>query len=578
MAEDDKLKNPYDEGDDGQEFVLGSGGKFTRLFIGLFLLAIVVPPVGRHLYEFSKPKEDRWLPVAEFFHHPNGKSKELLAGKKKGNPGIARDTPGIRDHLQSFEKGVDSAPFTNPPQRFFQSLFTKALREGNPKCFVGQDGWFFYRPSLDAIGGYGPLKPEPDSVTKDPDRPIWSPPLPEVVRFANDLKERGVPLLLVPVPVKAMIYPEHTGAKSDGSALTHHDRDTFYAQLNEAGVETLDLLPTMMAAKAEGQVFLKQDTHWTTLGMEAALAAVVEKVKGMGLAGSGDLQVELRKADRSHMGDLVGMLEIDTDAAGFLPESQEVAIVTDSATGEVVAPDRRAPIALLADSFVNVYHDPMIGFGDPNWSGDGTESPIGAGFGQHLAARLGQRIDLVAKNGGGATASRQEFALRRQDDIVRSKKLVIWLLAERDLFLSATPAGSDVLFRPVKWNDNDSEPAITNTNGEPNGESLVLNATLKARSAVNDPKATPYPDSLFTAEFTVDEIVSGEFSETEAHVVLWGFRNREYTPSAHIEEGKAYQIRLVPFSTKAELQSLNLADDLLLFSDQYFAEKIEPFQ
>lgn len=572
-------KNPYREVDDGQEIRLSR--RFAVILSALFLLAIVLAPVARHLWQMTAEKDARWLPLLAFFNHPNSDSEEVLKNKRKGNPGIERTTPNLRDHLQSFEKKVEGAPFSVPPQRILQSVFTRVFDEGNSRCHIGRDGWFFYRPALEAIMGYGPLKPEPDSVTKDPDRPIWSAPLPEVLRFASELHERGVPLLLVPVPTKAMVYPEHLGLASEDAPLHHPDRARFIDALSEAGVEVLDLLPAMVAAKEKGQLYLKQDTHWTRLGMEVALDALVTKVKALGVE-TGEEEFVFENLQRNHLGDLVEMLKIDAAGLGFLPEQQEVVAVVDPETGKPVAGDERASVVVLGDSFANIYHAPGIGFGAVEWDevAAGMEPLIGGGVAQHLAARLSQKIDFVAVNGGGATEARQKFAREREDDLVRAKQLVIWLLAERDLFLSATPAGSEVLFRPVVWNPHRSKPieaVATRKAGDPgSGENIVLEVSLTERSGVNDPEATPYKDSLFTAIFSVDSVVAGSFEEKEVLVVLWGFRNRKYLPSSKIEVGKRYRLTLEPWDAQVELQSMNLRDDLLLFLDQWFAFEVEP--
>lgn len=573
MAENE-IKNPYQEGDDGQQVLCSR--RFALGVCVLFLALIVVAPVARHLWQLASPKNERWLPITALFDHPNPDSEELLKNKQRGNPAIRRTAPSLRDHLQAFEKRVEDAPFVEAPQRILQGFLTRSLTEGNNRCHIGRDGWFYYRPALEAIFGYGPLKPEPDSVTKDPDRPLWSAPLPEVARFASELRERGVPLLLVPVPTKAMVYPEHLGLAPEAAPLHHADRERFFRELAQAGVEVLDLLPVMVAAKAQGQLYLKQDTHWTKLGMETALDAIEAKVKSLGVdAGSATFTMESSR--RSHLGDLVGMLGIDTQAAGLLPEEQEVLRVIDGETGEPVAGDKSAPVVLLGDSFANIYHAPGIGFGDPQWdAASGAAEPvIAGGVGQHLAARLGQKIDVLAINGGGATDVRQQFAREREDDVVRDKQLVIWMLAERDLFLSATPAGSEVLFRPVVWNPKRSRPPAESAvaGGQ---EKLVVEGVLRERSGVNDPKATPYKDSLFTAVFDVDSVVSGGFAEEEILVVLWGFRNRAYLPSSKIAAGQRYRLTLVPWDSMTELQSTNLRDDLLLFLDQWFALEVDP--
>ena len=76
------------------------------------------------------------------------------------------------------ESEFESAAFTEPPRRAVaRSVLTETLREGNRKTVIGNDGWLFFKPAIDGLTGYGPLKSEPDTVAKDPRREPWSGPL-----------------------------------------------------------------------------------------------------------------------------------------------------------------------------------------------------------------------------------------------------------------------------------------------------------------------------------------------------------------------------------------------------------------
>ena len=87
-----------------------------------------------------------------------------------------------------------------------QGVLSRTLREGNRKTYIGSDGWLYLQAALDSLTGYGPLEPEPDSVAKDPNREPWRSPLDAITKFAAQLDELGVELVLVPIPVKPMIY------------------------------------------------------------------------------------------------------------------------------------------------------------------------------------------------------------------------------------------------------------------------------------------------------------------------------------------------------------------------------------
>jgi len=564
------LKNPYDEGDDGQVFAMG-GRKVTWAMVILFLGAIVIAPLCRHIIEWSKPADERWLPAVEFFHHPSPEAEAVLAKKRAGNPAIDRETPSIRDHLQSFEGGIkDNASYKPPIQQTFQGVFTNGLREGNTKTFIGPDGWLFYQPALEALGGYGPIKPEPDSVTKDPDRAIWRSPLPVIEEYIAQLEERGIELVLVPVPVKAMVYGDLFGAEMQ---VTHRDREAVLSRLRDSGATVVDVLPALVAGRSEGEVFFKQDTHWTQLGMNIAASEIAKAVPD--IAQNLDSEpVDLMQ--RFNLGDLVRQLELG-ESGKFQPETEHLIAGRWTASGELIAADASSPNVILGDSFVNIFDDPKIGFGQPGWKSENTEGEaqpeprIGAGIVTALSRQLGTTFDVYAVNGQGATGCREKFA-RRGKNIVAAKKVVIWMLAERDLFLSETPAGrAGVAFRTVTWNDQD-EAIPARKSGAP--DEVVLTAKLSRRSSIADPNATPYADSLFVSLFDVEDVVSGEYEDSTVLVTAWAFQNKIMRPESKIEVGKSYQLRLVPWESKTAMQTINVSDELEMFDAMWFANEI----
>lgn len=96
--------------------------------------------------------------------------------------------------------------------------------------------------------------------------------------------------------------------------------------------------------------------------------------------------------------------------------------------------DAASPLVLIGDSFANIFDDPGLGFG---LHVDGSRSR--AGLAWQLSSLTGANFDMPAVNGEGASGVRRWLA-QRGESVVRSKKLVIWVIAERDLFLSRSVA------------------------------------------------------------------------------------------------------------------------------------------
>ncbi len=553
------MENPYDKF--GAHPCEVKAGRTTLwVFTVLFLLGIAVPPVLRNLQD-AKKTTDRWVPALEFWNHPNPKGRDLLRSKKQGNSEITRTQPSLRDHLQAVEKEIKGADFRESIRAADQRILTSLFHEGNSKAVIGKDGWFFYQPGIDGLAGYGPLKSEPDSVTKDPDRAQWFPQAPVIEKFAAQLKERGVELMLVPVPVKPMIHPEHLASGTE-APVRHRDQEKLYQTLRDTGIEVVDLTDAMLEWKKEGEpLYLKQDTHWTQNTMRRAAAEVAARVKAK--AWFSDVDTSLKPVTevvtRSHGGDLVGMLDIAGTDKKFPAETQEITRVLDPATKAPIASDPESPIALLGDSFVNVFDTPQIGFGN---SEKDTE-PIGGGFAGALAQELGTKLDIHTANGGGATDVRKSFA-GSSKDVVAKKKLVIWTIASRDLLLSETPGGK----AGVRWRDvefSERENGVT--------EPFTMVGTLKERSSLGDPTSTPYEDSIFSALFDVEAIDQGSYSEDEAMVFLWGFKKRILEPESELQVGDKVQLELTPLSSNEELKGINMSDDLFADLPQMFSAR-----
>ena len=197
---------------------------------------------------------------------------------------------------------------------------------------------------------------------------------------------------------------------------------------------------------------------------------------------------------------------------------------------------------------------------------------IRAGFANQLAVLLNQPLDVVAVNGGGATPARREFA-RRFDDEVRAKKLVIWVIACRDLLLSPSAAReANVTWERVEFNPktSDGSAPVVDTSTTPDTK-IVIEAKLVEKSKLQDVGGTPYTHALHTANYEMQKVVSGNFASTDWLALQWTFKNKESQPAASAAPGKTYRLTLIPESAAPpEAKGVNTSDD---FTDRFTAER-----
>lgn len=321
----------------------------------------------------------------------------------------------------------------------WNSLRYRVFTRGHEKVFAGRGGWFFDTMELNAITGSGALEPESTA----PRKPTSAAPA-TVLDFAQKLQERGVPLLLIPLPLKASLYPEFiTGSDPDNSEapLYHACQPPLYEQFSKAGIDIQDLTQAMLQLKERKKpVFWKQDSHWTPEVMQelARQLAIYIRKKYREAAGDSPMIIDAKAPEGTSYGDLVQRARLDGPLTPLSPE-QAVMVSFPSITND---PD--APLALIGGDDVRIYDDPHLGFSD-----DGNE--LRAGFAQHLSLYLGERIDTYTQ------PNPQKAFAQRLDDDVRAKKLVVWILPARDL-IAGPSAGID--WSPVTFNPGRRPPVV----------------------------------------------------------------------------------------------------------------------
>ena len=151
------------------------------------------------------------------------------------------------------------------------------------------DRWLFYRQDVEFLVQPSPL----DVRSAKLDNPIKA-----IEKFRDQLKAKGVELLVVVTPGKPSIYTE----RLTGSAINSADKaaaghgKAILDSLTKAGFNTVDLYTPLLAAKKDdaklGPLYLNDDTHWTPRGAELAAGVIAGKVREMVDAGFVDIGEE----------------------------------------------------------------------------------------------------------------------------------------------------------------------------------------------------------------------------------------------------------------------------------------------
>ncbi len=355
---------------------------------------------------------------------------------------------------------------------------------------AASDRWLFYRQDVEFLVQPSPL----DVRSAKLDNPVKA-----IERFRDQLKAKGVELLVVVTPGKPSIYPErltgknsdaagNAGAAENGNAaavgnaanlenavgLQSHGKKILDS-LTRAGFNTVDLYTPLLAAKsrdaAEGPLYLNDDTHWTPRGAELAADVIAKKVREMVDAGTvkfrGKDTVRYVASDSiaDRMGDVGEMSGLNKfnvfkvqKVTGHVVSQQNIKertekLPVDSTCVEAAKSACKkndscfiAQSALcerdtvLYDTTVTPFKDDfrkseILILGDSFSRIYQTDSPVNAGWIAHFAKNMNRPVASIVSDGGASTLVREKLA--RKSSVLKGKKLLIWEFVERDLRFGA---------------------------------------------------------------------------------------------------------------------------------------------
>ena len=314
----------------------------------------------------------------------------------------------------------DLIPLSDSQQKFVNELTAK-LRSTESKgaaVIAGADGWFFLTSDIRFLS-VGQFWGADAAKVSRAHKSEAADPIPAIVDFHNELKRRGIDLLLMPVPPKAAIYPEkilpdvHLHGETAAPYLVR-----FYDELRKREIDVVDLSQVFLQNRANerGPVFCKTDTHWSGLGCVLAAQTIKEKIREK-LAAQPGKNYAAEWKETTIKGDLV---EIGgSKIKNVEPEKIAIRTITDKETGAAINPDPDSPLLIMGDSHTLVFHDFLA---------------EKSGLLDQLAYEIGFAPDLIGTRGSGSTSVRISLYRRARKDpgYLAKKKVMVWCLAARE--------------------------------------------------------------------------------------------------------------------------------------------------
>jgi SGNH hydrolase-like domain, acetyltransferase AlgX len=314
----------------------------------------------------------------------------------------------------------DSIPLSDLQQKFVNELAAKSRSAESKGAAVipGADGWFFLSSDIRFLS-VGQFWGADAAKVSRAHKPESADPIPAIVDFHEQLKKRGIDLLLMPVPPKAAIYPEKILPEVDLHGETAAPfLARFYDELRGRGIDVVDLAPVFLQNRASehGPVFCKTDSHWSGFGCVLAAQTITEKIHEK-LAGQPKKNYAAEWKETTIKGDLGDLPGLNTKK----PEPEKIAVrtISDKETGAATIPDPNSPLLIIGDSHTLVFHDFLA---------------EKSGLLDQLAYQIGFAPDLIGTRGSGATSVRVSLyrRARKDPDYLAKKKMIVWCFAARE--------------------------------------------------------------------------------------------------------------------------------------------------
>ena len=515
----------------------GTRGIF-KLVTVLFLLTIVALPIANLAARLRREAHGHAPPGADLLVLLPTAAKIKEAHGWRGWVGLLPTSAEIKTAEKNLEKDSIVSQYLLPR---VQSVLTGALHAGNEQVYPGRDGWLFYRPDVDYV--IGPPFLEPARLKQRArDLGIQPDPVKAIVDFKEQLKARGIELILLPLPAKPGVEARMLGAQSgDDHMLANPSFARFRDELGGSGVAVLDLRTMMRDANAFGAgslppMYLKTDTHWMPHMLSGTAVELAKLLPALAPEESPALYHKV-EVEVSGIGDIAALLKLPR--AQTLYPRQTVPIQQIQTNNGLWRPSQESEVLLLGDSFSNIYSLAGMGWGES------------AGLAEQISYNLNRPVDCILRNSDGAFATREALSreLARGHDRLAGKKVVVWEFAERELMFGNWKMLSIAV----------GEPKPAKFYSEPPAAGVVVTASVAAMSSIPRPGTVPYKDHIFSVH--LEEIEgTGQPGNVQAIAYLWSMRENLWTAAAHWRPGDRVKLRLTPWpGAHPERASFNLS-------------------
>ena len=349
---------------------------------------------------------------------------------------VARERLDLAPHPITTEAFLDGASMRDMAAALAEAPMAKraatlerqaswlAIGDLGPQVRRGCRDWLFLAEEL---------APQPNAAAHQDERAQ------AVVRIHDELRRRGIRLVVAVIPDKSRIEAAHL-CGLDRPPVFADRLDAWTGRLKAANVPVIDTTPALQGLQARGrEPFLRTDTHWNEAGAAAAAQAIAAGVKALGIvAEPHQAYAATASAPGPRPGDLVRLAGIDGLPTALQPAPEQD--VTSRFTAQAPAGGKPGQAKSAEDELFGDHDLPTVAL-------LGTSFSRNSQFADFLAAALETPVPVFARDGGNFWGSAGAYF--SSDAFEQTPpRLIVWEIPERTLQLP--PAAGERWVLPAR--------------------------------------------------------------------------------------------------------------------------------
>jgi hypothetical protein len=229
-----------------------------------------------------------------------------------------------------YDVPVSASFFRHVCKDFSLNLASLAKNQKKPdKVCRGVNGWLFYEKEISAVLLRWRFNANNAKILSN---------------LSSVLKEKGIQVVIVPVPNKIDIYPE-TYLPEYASNTVRRKRSSFFNLFSNTQTAIVDCYPTFINEKKSHLLYYKTDTHWNSEAKKIACEAIVSSLQPVTFQKHLSSRIRITDTIICHSTDLLNTMIGDTVAT-----SSPMTCVLDSA-GMPLSKVKNSEVIIIGDSF-----------------------------------------------------------------------------------------------------------------------------------------------------------------------------------------------------------------------------------